>query len=148
MRGHKSTGMNAIIEEAEDHTWWVSIYIDRNLAVYEQFRTQEDAIKTVQYYSNEYGTEIITTVKDLTEQKNSVLAYKNNPAGQPVELYDRLLEIRAVKGDKSLWPKERFKHEFSKGARVLGNPDGSLTIKSKTGKPLWKHFDYKKGLDY
>ena len=68
---------------------------------------------------------------------------RENPPHQ-VELYDQLLEIRAKKGKNSLWPKERFRHSFKakSKARVLGNPDGSLTIRSSTGKPLWKMFDY------
>ena len=44
-----------------------------------------------------------------------------------VEIYDRLLEIRAMKGGGSLWPGERYKHIFyRKGTKVFGVEKGGV----------------------
>lgn len=73
-----------------------------------------------------------------------------NPRKGAVEIYGNILAIEARKGKSSLWPNEKFRHGFkSKSeAKVYGLPDGSLLIKSKSGKRLWKNFKYKKGVDY
>lgn len=80
-------------------------------------------------------------------KKSSVVRDFRGPVkkGKRTIIYDKITAIQAVKGNKSLWPHEHFEHKFSKGAEVLGNPDGSLTVKSKNGKRLWKNIDYKKG---
>jgi hypothetical protein len=57
-------------------------------------------------------------------------------------IYDNIEAIQAEKGSNSLWPKEKFEHKFKRGARVLGLRNGDLLIKSKTGRRLWKEFDY------
>lgn len=64
---------------------------------------------------------------------------RRNP---PTVIYEDIEAIDAQKGKDSLWPKEKFRHEFKKGARVLGLANGDLLIKSKKGKKLWKEFDY------
>ena len=66
-----------------------------------------------------------------------------------VKIYDQLEAIEARKGDESLWPNEPFRHNFKgkTAAEVWGNPDGSLTIRSKTGKRLWKNFKYDPKVD-
>lgn len=68
-----------------------------------------------------------------------------------VPIYNRLEAIYARKGKRSLWPNQRFVHDFKAvGTRVLGvrkggmyklNP-GDLIIRSSRGKRLWKYFDY------
>ncbi len=66
-----------------------------------------------------------------------------NPPRGAKKIYDDILEIRAKKGEESLWPGELFKHKFEprKGkASIYGMPDGSLLVKGK--KRLWKEFDY------
>ncbi len=66
---------------------------------------------------------------------------KHNPPGELI--YDRLLEIHAQK-QHGKFKGENFVHNFKKNtdAVVIGNKDGSLTIKSKKGKRLWKKFNY------
>ena len=73
-----------------------------------------------------------------------------NPRKGVIEIYGNILAIEARKGKGSLWPNERFRHGFkSKSeAAIFGLPDGSILIKSKKGKRLWKNFKYKKGVDY
>jgi len=73
--------------------------------------------------------------------KGSKRPYMQNA---PELIYDRIIEIKAQKGDKSLWPGGLFKHSFKSGSRaqILGNPDGSLTVRSTNGTKLWKKFDY------
>ena len=61
-----------------------------------------------------------------------------------VKIYDNVIEIKAKKGKDSNFPNNKFKHSFSSKSKVevYGNPDGSLTLKSKNGKRLWKRFKY------
>ena len=69
----------------------------------------------------------------------------NPPRKDMVEIYDEVLAIEAVKGGSSLWPKEKFRHNFKKNkgqAKIYGLKDGSILIKGK--KKLWKKFDYSK----
>jgi len=68
---------------------------------------------------------------------------KKNPSSQPVVIYDRLLGIEAQKRSGQ-FKGENFRHDFKNktDAVVLGNPDGSLTIRSTKGKRLWKKFKY------
>lgn len=68
---------------------------------------------------------------------------KRNPVHKPVIIYDRLLEISAVK-KHGKFKGESFKHNFRKDtdAVVLGLKDGSLKIVSRVGKPLWRKFNY------
>lgn len=51
------------------------------------------------------------------------------------EVYRDIIEIRARKSDGRL-----YKHPFGKGAAIYGMPDGSLLVKSRKGKRLWKNF--------
>lgn len=68
---------------------------------------------------------------------------KKNPSAGAEKIYDHILAIEAKKGKKSLWPKEKFRHDFSsKDAEILGLSDGSILVKSKSGKRLWKRFNY------
>ena len=63
------------------------------------------------------------------------------------EIYDEILAIEAKKGKKSNFPDDLFRHDFNGSkASIHGLKDGSLLIKSKIGKKLWKNFNgYKKG---
>lgn len=67
--------------------------------------------------------------------------YKSNPPSTLI--YDKLLTIDAYKGHGKFKGK-KFYHDFKHDtdAVVIGNPDGSLTIKSKKGKKLWRNFNY------
>ena len=68
---------------------------------------------------------------------------RNKPNPQPIIIYDKLLGIEARKSHGK-FKGQNFKHDFKSktDAMVLGNPDGSLTIKSKKGKRLWRNFNY------
>ena len=58
-----------------------------------------------------------------------------------VLIYDDLEEIRARKGSQSNWPKEYFKHKFTKRrTKVYGLPNGQLLIVGP--RPLWDIFNY------
>jgi len=59
-----------------------------------------------------------------------------------VEIYDKILFIRAIKGRKSLWPGDYFEHKFTSKAKIFGLPNGDVLIKSTTGQKLWKPFEY------
>jgi len=66
--------------------------------------------------------------------------FKGYQINEPVLIYDLCLEIRAQKNHHSEYKGEKFKHTFSKAthAQIFGLPDGSLLIKSKKDKPLWR----------
>ncbi len=68
---------------------------------------------------------------------------KKNPVHKSAIIYDKLLTIEARK-EHGKFKGQNFYHDFKKDtdAVVMGNPDGSLTIRSKKGKPLWKRFNY------
>lgn len=69
---------------------------------------------------------------------------ENNPPKGVRKIYDKVLAIEAKKGPDSLFPNESFRHDFKEktSAEILGLPDGSLLIRSKEGKRLWKNFSY------
>lgn len=98
----------------------------------------------------------ITKLVDKLENVNMIImqhrvGLKKNPPKPATEIYDTILAIEARKGNKSLWPKQDFRHEFksSSKAKIYGLSDGSLLIKSTNGKHLWKNFDgYREGIDY
>ena len=76
--------------------------------------------------------------------KPSPTKMKNPAPRGAVKIYDQIEAIEAIKDDNSLWPGQPFRHDFKKGsaAEIFGMPDGSLMVKSKKGKPLWKNFNY------
>ena len=68
--------------------------------------------------------------------------FEDNPGPGCVEIYSDIIAIEAIKGDCGVFPKERFRHTFKRGAKVIGMPDGSIRIVSKKNPKLWKNFDY------
>lgn len=62
-----------------------------------------------------------------------------NPPSGVKEIYGRIMAIEAQKGARSNYPNEYFRHDFKKGSKIYGLPDGSILIKGK--KKLWKEFD-------
>lgn len=57
------------------------------------------------------------------------------------KIYDKILKIEAQKGADSPFPKEKFYHDFKDGA-IYGLEDGSILIKSPSGRNLWNAFEY------
>lgn len=51
-----------------------------------------------------------------------------NAPWRGVELYNRVLEIRAQKGNTGRYPRRRFFHRFKHRARMFGLPNGDLLI--------------------
>jgi hypothetical protein len=87
--------------------------------------------------------EVVSKLPKLTGKRRAGKLITKNP--KPIKIYDKILSIEAQKGDSSLFPKQYFRHDFKKDkthAEIWGLPDGSLLIKSKKGKKLWKNFDY------
>jgi len=56
-------------------------------------------------------------------------------------IYAKAIEIRAEKGEDSLYPGERFRHKFGPNDEIIGNKDGSITIRNTKGKRLWRRFE-------
>lgn len=58
-----------------------------------------------------------------------------------VLIYDKIEEIKAMKGSNSNWPGEKFVHKFVKGrGKIYGLPSGALLIVAPY--PLWDTFEY------
>ncbi len=69
----------------------------------------------------------------------------DNPAKQKaVKIYDSILQIKARKGDDSLWPGELFVHDFAEKSKaaIYGLENGDILIHSHSGKRLHKKFSY------
>ncbi len=59
------------------------------------------------------------------------------------KFYDRVIRIEAQKGGDSHFPKDKFYHDFKiRDAEVFGLADGSVLIRSASGKKLWDTFEY------
>ena len=67
---------------------------------------------------------------------------KKNPARGSQEIYASIIAIEAVKGDGGVFPKEKFRHEFKRGSKVIGLENGDLLITNGKGKKLWQEFNY------
>lgn len=87
--------------------------------------------------NKKYGLDL--TAADV----HKIIFGQKNPSSQPTLIYDKLLSIKARK-KHGKFAGENFRHDFKRDtdAVVMGNPDGSLTIRSKKGKRLWKRFNY------
>lgn len=79
-------------------------------------------------------------------RKRRVIRRNCNPPGATV-VYHRLLRIEARKGPGHRCDagckraNHSYFHDFGPGAVVYGLPDGSLVIRQKGGKRLWKFFN-------
>jgi len=85
------------------------------------------------------GKHRFVTTKQLLELRH-LSKMKSNPGAL---IYDRTLRVEAQK-QHGKFKGKNFYHDFSRDtdAVITGNKDGSLTIRSKKGKPLWKRFKY------
>lgn len=72
-------------------------------------------------------------VLHLDQMGASIEEYRDNPPA--TEIYRNIVEIRAQKADGKL-----YRHPFGKGSTIWGLPNGTLLIKSRKGKRLWKNF--------
>jgi len=111
------------------------------------FDTKERAVKWIKYLKSKQ-TEKNPCWKSGSQRRfmYSKGIVKKNPLQKnpPTLIYDRVIEIRAMKGNTSNWANTPFKHSFTGNtkAQLFGLPDGSLLIKGN--KRLWKTFDYGK----
>lgn len=87
--------------------------------------------KRIRYKMADYGYERPLMAAEKRKAKKSAL------------IYDKLLTIEAHKSHGK-FKGQNFYHDFKRDtdAVVMGNPDGSLTIRSKKGKRLWRRFKY------
>ena len=96
------------------------------------------------FEGNEYFTPYAKRIIDCLDRQLRRSSTNKNPySGRQSEvIYDHLTRIEARKGKHSMFPGERYYHNFKPGAMVIGLPNGDLLIKSSKGKKLWKKFDY------
>ena len=96
------------------------------------------------YFEDGYGREVKVSVQDgpLVGNRNGSIAIHNvRFKRKPWLNYPRLLRIEAQKGSDSLWPYEKFGHDF-KHADTFNLLGSTLTISSSKGRKLWKKFNY------
>lgn len=128
-------------------------YIQYNVGKAKYAVNFHDGIKKHKDGSAFYDIRIFHNKKDFKKFEQHLLktgyTYRSafsNPVkhDKPVEIYNHILDIVAIKGKNSNWKGEKFIHKFSRvnKAKIYGMPDGSLKIAGK--KPLWKVFKYRK----
>jgi hypothetical protein len=93
-------------------------------------------IKFTGYYSDKEFERAIVQLSDALEHiKNTHLGggFIDNPP--LTEIYKDIIEIRAKKRNGKL-----YRHPFELGSGIYGLSDGSILVKSRKGKRLWKNF--------
>jgi len=105
------------------------------------FKSITNANKFVTWLTNRnYSYRIGTDKNNL--HVVSFASIRKNPV-RAIEIYDNILAIEAKKGKSSLWPGEKFRHDFKKGGKIFGLGNGSLLIKPRNNnQKLWKNFNY------
>ena len=105
------------------------------------FNTSAASAKFCDWLKNK-GYEYVIGRRSTGQDIVSFRFLKKNPP-QATEIYSDVLAIEAQKGKDSLWPGEKFRHDFKKGGKIIGLDDGSLLIRPrKNGHKLWKNFNY------
>lgn len=83
----------------------------------------------------------IAQERDIDLKANPVQMPRHVSTEGAVEIYDQIHAIEAKKGTHSLWPRENFRHDFTKkGTKIFGLRDGSILITGR--QKLWKYFQY------
>lgn len=122
-------------------SWYVGIRKNGNMRVFQdgirptksRYQEFENVIGPFQSYTN--AVYYIVEAGGLQE----------NPPNHGVIIYDDIEAIEAQKGSSvnvNRWKGEHFRHKFKRGSAVIGLPDGSILIKNKKNKKLWKTFNY------
>jgi hypothetical protein len=79
----------------------------------------------------------LTGIADKIQEVRIMLGKMHGFTDNPplTEIYHDIIEIRAKKKDGKL-----YRHPFGVGSGIFGLPDGSILVKSRKGKRLWKNF--------
>jgi hypothetical protein len=68
------------------------------------------------------------------ERKNPIAVYNPARGGKILPMHNVEIRYQRTAGDyKTEW----FRHPFKSSVSIIGLPDGSIQIKSKSGKKLW-----------
>jgi len=101
------------------------------------------------YHTYPVAKEELKACKESNPKRKYRISRKDvmldNPVRQKVvKIYDNILQIKARKGEDSLWPGELFVHDFSEKSKaaIYGLENGDILIHSHSGKKLHKKFNY------
>jgi hypothetical protein len=109
-------------------------------AIYGITRSGRVEVQAVRFDAHRYSpAQAIQWLKRHYAKSWFTPAMRDNPSSR-AQIYSDIIEIRAKKGEGSLYPGQFFKHKFKPGSEIIGNTDGSITVRSTRGTRLWKEF--------